>query len=198
MKDFGDCRSVAGRRRGRVVHVSRRVQRSPCPSPLTSTMATPGRPRLSAIPTPGRGSGIPTPGTRSRSASTNAGPYATHTPTDADYVSRSLADAIKANNPAQHRPSPLLPPARPADVTTGGPPRPSSVASSVSSVSASQPIQRSKTPTSRPKSRTSDVFTRSHSRAGSRSFEVGDTVRYFPVAPFPTPAHPSQNSIFGL
>ncbi|KAL1673859.1 hypothetical protein EV122DRAFT_293840 [Schizophyllum commune] len=124
-------------------------------------MATPGRPRLSAIPTPGRGSGIPTPGTRSRSASTNAGPYATHTPTDADYVSRSLADAIKANNPAQHR----------------GPPRPSSVASSVSSVSASQPVQRSKTPTSRPKSRTSDVFTRSHSRAGSRSFEVGDTVR---------------------
>ncbi|KAL1742069.1 hypothetical protein HDZ31DRAFT_84391 [Schizophyllum fasciatum] len=125
-------------------------------------MATPGRPRLSAIPTPGR-SAIPAPGTRSRSASTNAGPYAAHTPaTDADYVSRSLADAIRANNPAQHR----------------GPPRPSSVASTASSVSAAAAHpQRSKTPTSRPKSRSSDVFARSSSRSGTRPFEVGDTVR---------------------
>ncbi|KDQ21188.1 hypothetical protein BOTBODRAFT_49876 [Botryobasidium botryosum FD-172 SS1] len=62
---------------------------------------TPGRagPRVSGIPTPGaRTSGIPTPG-RPRSS---AGGHSAASD-DADAMSRALSDAIRANNPSQHR-----------------------------------------------------------------------------------------------
>ena len=147
---------------------------------------TPGQPRKTGIPTPGRTSGIPTPG-RSR-ASSSANQYPPANP-DVEYMSHAFADAIKANDPLQHRNS------RASDVSSANasPPhtaslqsgrfsvtgRPSSVASSSSAVGHTpfrKPTERSKTPTGvRPSSRQSDVF-RSSSRVG-RAFGVGDNVR---------------------
>lgn len=132
-----------------------------------------GRP--SGIPTPGR-SAIPTPG-RSRSASTTQ--HVDTGKSDADMMSRAFADAIRANDPAQHRVSRVSDVSStslsPLTVSHSYSGRPSSVASTSST--SSQP-KRPKTPVSaRPPSRSSDVFTRSSSRAGNRSFEVGDNVR---------------------
>jgi CAP-Gly domain-containing linker protein 1 len=147
---------------------------------------TPGKPRQSGIPTPGRASGIPTPG-RSRSSS-SANHYPALPSSDVEYMSRAFADAIKANDPAHHRPS------RASDAHNAQlsqPPaslsgrrsvagRPSSVASS-SSAAGHTPykvlVENSKTLTAvRSSSRQSDVSRRSSSRA-SRPFEVGDNVR---------------------
>lgn len=138
------------------------------------SMSTPGKSRVSGIPTPGKSSGIPTPG-RLRSSSSvvsaNGAP-----PSDYDFASQALADAIKANNPAQHRDSVASssshPPTSGRRSVAGG--RPSSVASSVSSTSYA--ATRQKPAPARPASRQSDVFMRSSSRAG-RSLDVGDDVR---------------------
>lgn len=147
-------------------------------------MSTPGKPRQSGIPTPGKNSGIPTPG-RSRSTSTVA-QHGVSTP-DIEYMSRAFVDAIKANDPAQHRSSrtsdvsaaslsPQLPSLSSQSGRRSVAGRPSSVASSASAVSSSQrnqPTERPKTPSSvRPPSRHSDIFGRS-----GRGFDVGDNVR---------------------
>ncbi|PIL36063.1 hypothetical protein GSI_01723 [Ganoderma sinense ZZ0214-1] len=66
---------------------------------------TPGKGRLSAIPTPGKpgtGTGIPTPGLRPRSTS-STGQRPSSNNQDDDYASRAFQDAIRANDPAQHR-----------------------------------------------------------------------------------------------
>ncbi|KZT72034.1 hypothetical protein DAEQUDRAFT_723192 [Daedalea quercina L-15889] len=152
------------------------------------SIPTPGKSRLSGIPTPGK-SAIPTPG-RLRSASTTQQPPA-HPPDD-EYISRAFADAIKANDPAQHRSS------RASDASNASlsvssatqsssfsgrqsVSRPPSVASSSSAVSpipprapASASGSRSFAP--RSASRQSDVFARSSSRVG-KTFDVGDNVR---------------------
>lgn len=142
-------------------------------------MATPGKPRQSSIPAPGRATGIPTPG-RSRSNSTV---HQTHNPTSPDDISRAFADAIKANDPSQHRiappsltPSSSLSPQAISHLSSGrrsvaG--RPSSSAST-SSVKVSE---RAKTPVSarlpsRPPSRQSEVMTKA-----PKFFDVGDNVR---------------------
>lgn len=123
---------------------------------------TPGKPRTSGIPAPGR-SNIPTPGRlrSSSSAGSNAPPPL---PSDSDALDRAFAQAVKANDPARHSSSQNLSPQTTAFR------RPPSVASN----------PRAKTPTStlnkstyrRPESRQSDVFSRTQ-----RSFEVGDNVR---------------------
>lgn len=145
-------------------------------------MTTPTRPRQSGIPGPGRTSGIPTPG-RSRSSSTV---HQTNHTTAPDDISRAFADAIKANDPSQHR---ILPTSNNASTATLSPQsathplssgrrsvagRPSSAASS----SSTKFHERAKTPTS------SRVSSRPPSRQQSegpgkvcRSFEVGDNVR---------------------
>ncbi|KAF5385794.1 hypothetical protein D9615_002454 [Tricholomella constricta] len=147
--------------------------------------ATPGKLRQSGIPGPGRASGIPTPG-RSRASSTVIQQNAPQA--DVEYMSRAFADAIKANDPAQHRSSytngassaSLSP--QSASISQSGrrsvAARPSSVASTSSTTSSTYPRERAKTPVSarppsRPPSRHSDVFARSAPRA----FEVGDNVR---------------------
>ncbi|KAH9937733.1 hypothetical protein B0H21DRAFT_758089 [Amylocystis lapponica] len=146
-------------------------------------MSTPGKSRYSAIPTPGKSSSIPTPG-RFRSAS-SAAQYPPPSQ-DEEYISRAFADAIKANDPAQHRSSRAsdvsvasLSPQSAVYPSQSGPyGRPSSVASSssaVSSVASRPPLPNAKFPP-RSASRQSDVFARSSSRAGA-SFEVGDSVR---------------------
>ena len=117
---------------------------------------TPGKPRISAIPTPGRSS-IPTPGRlRSSSAAGNRPP-----PVDHESIDLALAEAIKSNNPSQHASSSKL-----QGSTLGS--RTPSVASSsrpkTPSVTAANTVRR------RPESRQSDVFSRS-------MFEVGDLVR---------------------
>ncbi|KAF8844266.1 hypothetical protein BDN67DRAFT_963002 [Paxillus ammoniavirescens] len=140
---------------------------------------TPGKPRISGIPTPGKISGIPTPG-RFRSAS-NVYVQPAIVP-HAEYASRAFAEAIKANDPAQHRtsltrdPSPSSPSPKSTfsalqsgrRSVTG---RPSSVASS-----SNQAPTRAKTPSARPPSRQSDTFARGVSRSG-RTFDVDDHVR---------------------
>ncbi|KZP09090.1 hypothetical protein FIBSPDRAFT_1052023, partial [Athelia psychrophila] len=143
---------------------------------------TPGKPRQLGIPTPGRPSAIPTPGRSRASSSANNYPPVS---SDVEYMSRAFADAIKANDPAQHRSS------RASDVSSlqSSPPssvaqsgrrsvagRPPSVSSSSSAAAHKSALERSRTPTARPASRQSDVFGRSISRAG-RAFEVGDNVR---------------------
>ncbi|RDB16858.1 Dynactin subunit 1 [Hypsizygus marmoreus] len=148
-----------------------------------STSTTPGKGRVSGIPGPGRSSGIPTPG-RSRSSSSALQQHAP--PFDVEYMSRAFVDAIKANDPAQHRHSQassasLSPQSASLSSLSGrrsvaG--RPSSVASTSSAASSNYPQERAKTPVSarpasRPPSRHSDVFGRSTNRA----FEVGDNVR---------------------
>lgn len=142
---------------------------------LSMMSGTPGKVRMSGLPTPGKTSGIPTPG-RFRSAS-NATVRAV-LDTD-DYASRAFAEAIKANDPAQHR----------ASLTHNSSSSSSSPKSSFSALQSgrrsvtgrpssvtSAPPTRAKTPTARPSSRQSDVFPRSVSRAG-RTFEIGDNVR---------------------
>ncbi|TCD63032.1 hypothetical protein EIP91_006068 [Steccherinum ochraceum] len=111
---------------------------------------TPGKGRVSGIPTPGKPSSIPTPG-RFRSSS-SATIHASSSNADDEFIARAFADAIKANDPGQH-------PGRPVSSA-------STSRSSDAGLSAS---------VARPPSRTSDVF-RSSSRAG-RNFDVGDTVR---------------------
>jgi hypothetical protein len=143
-------------------------------------MSTPGKPRQSG---PGRTSGIPTPG-RSRSVSSVNQQHAQQHASLSDVEYISLAQAIKANDPAQHRPaqtqasSSSLSSPRSASLhlpsgrrsVTG---RPSS-AISASSTSSSFPKERAKTPTSaRPPSRHSDVF----GKSTSRTFDIGDNVR---------------------
>ncbi|KAG1762239.1 hypothetical protein EDD22DRAFT_953319 [Suillus occidentalis] len=140
---------------------------------------TPGKPRITGIPTPGKSSGIPTPGRFRSSSSANSQPAFD---SDVEFMSRAFANAIKANDPAQHRtsttsntsassssPNSSLAPLQSGRRSVAG--RPSSVAST-SAFSQS----RTKTPAPRAPSRQSDVFTRSVSRAG-KTFEVGDTVR---------------------
>ncbi|KAG6897401.1 hypothetical protein C0992_001907 [Termitomyces sp. T32_za158] len=134
--------------------------------------ATPGKVR-SGIPGPARTSGIPTP-SRSRASSTVLSPNPN--PSDVEYMSRAFAEAIKANDPAHHRPS-LASTASVSPKSTSGrrsvAARPSSVASTSSSAGNLHP--RAKTPVqthSRPPSRVSDV-----PKAAPRSFEVGDNVR---------------------
>ncbi|KAF8891644.1 hypothetical protein BD779DRAFT_1661531 [Infundibulicybe gibba] len=144
-------------------------------------MATPGKGRPSGIPAPGKSN---TPA-RSRSTS-NVNQTAG---SDAEYMSRAFADAIRANDPAQHR-SHLSTGHSPTSVSpqsTSGISlsesrsnldRPSSVASNYSNGYSRPYYERAKTPTSirppsRPPSRHSDIF----GRSPSRSFEVGDNVR---------------------
>jgi len=131
------------------------------------------KPRQTGIPTPGRpstgGSGIPTPGTRSRSSS-QAGSYlpsSSSTALDEEYMNLAFKNAVKANDPAQHRGL--------------GSPSTSSFGQSQSQGSGlNKSMARAKTPTSmRPPSRQSDVGfagARSVSRAGWMP-EVGDAVR---------------------
>ena len=150
------------------------------------------KPRSSGIPTPGRPStGIPTPGRlRSVSSAGSTVQSSAVTPVeDTAYMSRTLADAIKANDPAQHRTSTssqnlsTLSPSSPSNAYSSGRSisanRPSSVASSVSAVSSVNSrvssAQNHPTP-ARSASRQSNVHGRSVSRAG-RQFEIGDDVR---------------------
>lgn len=136
-------------------------------------MATPAKPRLSTSTGIARASSIPTPG-RSRSTS--------HLGSDnPDEISRAFLDAVKANDPHQHRTIPLPPSAStsslsPQSVTYSGrrsvAGRPSSVASS----SSSKILERTKTPvsskiSSRPPSRQAEIS------KPSRNFVVGDHVR---------------------
>ncbi|KAI0027613.1 hypothetical protein K488DRAFT_81051 [Vararia minispora EC-137] len=110
---------------------------------------------------------------------------------------RAFQDAIKANDPAQHRLStmrtsdltsaPSLSPQSKAFVQSQSgrrsvADRPSSVASSASGAGSTPAAPRystgrAKTPNARPTSRTSDVFTRSVSRAADHPFDVGENVR---------------------
>jgi len=119
-------------------------------------MSTPGKPRVSSIPTPGR----------SRSVS-SANRHV-------EYI--SLAEAIKANDPAHHRPPQSQPSTSSLSASlhsqsgrrsvTGRP-------SSAVSPSSSFPKERAKTPTSaRPPSRHSDGLGK-----GTRTFDIGDNVR---------------------
>lgn len=147
---------------------------------------TPAKPRQSGIAVAGRTSGIPTPG-RSRSSSSTIQQHISVS--DVEYASRAFADAIKANDPAQHRPNQTSA----AGTTTLSPHsasissqsgrrsvlgRPSSVASTSSTSSSAYPKERAKTPISkrppgRPPSRHSDLF----GKDPNKSFEVGDNVR---------------------
>ncbi|EPQ57410.1 hypothetical protein GLOTRDRAFT_92447 [Gloeophyllum trabeum ATCC 11539] len=151
-------------------------------------MSTPGKPRFSAIPTPGRTPGIPAPG-RLRSTS---GASQNVPPSADDFASRAFVDAMKAHDPTQQRS------ARTSDVSVASlspqsavpgiesgrrsvNSRPASVASSSSATGTAAPqVQRPRTPSasSRPRSRQSDLP--SHSNNASRankSFTVGDNVR---------------------
>lgn len=130
-------------------------------------MATPGKPRHSGIPTPGK-SGIPTPG-RSRSVSSVLQSAQSD---DHEYMSRALADAIKANNPAQHRNSLADAQSTSSDTLQSG------RRSVAERQNVTRPPERAKTPAmtksiSRPQSRHSDVFTKS----SIKPFEVGDNVK---------------------
>ncbi|KAF9218496.1 hypothetical protein BS17DRAFT_791294 [Gyrodon lividus] len=140
---------------------------------------TPGKPRISSIPTPGKTSGIPTPG-RFRSAS-NVHVQAVLDP-DAEYASRAFAEAIKANDPAHHRTSfvrnhPLSSSSPESSFSVLQSGRRSVTGRPFSVASSSKPAPtRAKTPTARPPSRQSDAFTRSVSPSG-RTFEVDENVR---------------------
>ncbi|KAI6046219.1 hypothetical protein EDC04DRAFT_2632497 [Pisolithus marmoratus] len=142
---------------------------------MVGRSTTPGKPRVSGIPPPAKSSGIPTPG-RFRSSS-NVNPHTAHD-SDTDYASRALADAIKANDPSQHRSS-LVHGSSPSSSSratlfsgrrsVAG--RPSSAASIPGVVPA-----RAKTPSARPPSRQSDTWSRTASRS-NRTFEIGENVR---------------------
>lgn len=141
--------------------------------------ATPGRigPRQFGLPTPGRASGLPTPG-RSRSTSSAQQPPV---PADSNATMRAFEEALKRNDPSQHRIS------RQSDVyqhmtpsgrrsTTG---RPSSVTSTGGPRATPRHSTTFKPPASgRPSSRTSDMGGfRSSSRASNHDFELGSQVR---------------------
>jgi CAP-Gly domain-containing linker protein 1 len=167
---------------------------------LNNAMATtPGKPRMSGIPAPAKASSIPTPGRLRSVSSASTTPLAAAVNPSADHVDsmRAFQDAIKANNPAQHRTSaastsdlssaPSLSPESKSFIqsqsgrrSVAG--RSSSVASSTSTSGSTPAVPRystgrTKTPNPRPSSRTSDVFMRSSSRAADRPFEIGDNVR---------------------
>lgn len=145
------------------------------------------KPRSSGIPTPGRPStGIPTPGRLRSVSSAGSTPQSSSlTPVDdTTYISRTLADAIKANDPAQHRtstsaynPATLSPSSSSHSYSNGKSTsnRPSSVASSVSAISSVNSRVSASLPP-RSASRQSNVHGRSVSRVG-RQFEIGDDVR---------------------
>ncbi|KAI0743950.1 hypothetical protein C8Q80DRAFT_1220751 [Daedaleopsis nitida] len=148
---------------------------------------TPGKGRISGIPTPGKTTGIPTPGFRPRSTS-SASQRPSVSNQDDDYAARTFQEAIRANDPAQHRgprtsdlsyASSQLSPSSSSSfngsLSIHAGVRPSSSASSSSAVSAGR-TPAAKSAAARPPSRTSDVFARSVSRAG-RGFDVGDQVR---------------------
>ena len=149
---------------------------------------TPGKGRVSAIPTPGK-SNLPTPGLPRPRSTSSAGQRPSIATQDDDYASRAFADAIRANDPAQHRAprasdlsfaSQLSPSASTSfgqngTLSLNASIRPSSSASSSSAVSAGRTPSAKAAPV-RPPSRTADVFARSASRAG-RAFDVGDNVR---------------------
>lgn len=147
---------------------------------LYFSMATPGRPRQSAIPGPGRlTSSIPTPG-RSRSSSSV---YQNHSAVPDD-ISQAFADAIKANDPSQHRmvlpnissTTSLSPQSISHSLSSGR----RSVAgrpSSSASTSSAKIQERAKTPistriSSRPPSRQSEIMTKA-----PKFFDVGENVR---------------------
>ncbi|TFK75264.1 hypothetical protein BDN72DRAFT_832116 [Pluteus cervinus] len=142
-------------------------------------MSTPGKPRQSGIPAPGRTSGIPTPG-RPRSASSTS-----HLPsTDHDFAARSFQDAIKANDPAQHRSASLasISSLSPQSAPSGRRSVAARPSSSASATPRHPPPDRVKTPTasrparsqSRPPSRQSEPVARA---PVSSQFQVGDNVR---------------------
>lgn len=156
-------------------------------------MATPGKPRQSAIPAPAMSrasSGIPTPGRPRSSASVYHS--ASGTPIEDDHeISRALADALRANDPAQHRtmvppislvrttssslsPKSSLAQSGRRSVAAGRPP---SSASTSSALSSSTRASAGRTPVaartvSRPPSRHADLH-----QSKNRTFEVGDNVR---------------------
>ncbi|KZT28919.1 hypothetical protein NEOLEDRAFT_683072 [Neolentinus lepideus HHB14362 ss-1] len=149
---------------------------------------TPGKPRYSAIPTPGKAAGIPTPA-RLRSSST-AGQHVS--PVTDDFASRAFADAMKAHDPTQHRsgrssdvsvsslsPQSALPSAESGRRSVSS--RPTSAASSSSAISSTVPqLQRPRTPstTSRPRSRQSELpAPPTTATRPSKTFDVGDNVR---------------------
>ena len=147
--------------------------------------STPAKGRVSGIPTPGRsGTGIPTPG-RPR-ATSSTGQYPAATGPDDEFISKSFQDALKANDPANHRMTysndvSLSPPTAHATAQSGrrsvtGRPSSSASSSSAFSSSVSRSTSGTKPTMPRPSSRASDVFTRSTSRAG-KSFDIGDNVR---------------------
>lgn len=139
---------------------------------------TPGRlgPRQSGLPTPGRISGLPTPG-RSRSSS-NA--HQLPAPIDPDTTMRAFEEAIKRNDPSQHRNSrqsdihqPITPSGR---RSAAG--RPSSTTSAGARATPRHSTSSKAPPVSqRPSSRASDVGFRSSSRASNIDFELGSQVR---------------------
>ena len=129
-------------------------------------------PRFSGIPTPSgvrSTSGIPTPG-RPRSSAANNPPI--------DYNSdsmRALTDAIRANNPAQHRPAgtgELLAPFNDASVSGRR-----SVASSRSSVSQSGPRASTSSTMSSSTSTTLSSFDRSTTRPRTPASAVSTSFR---------------------
>lgn len=148
-------------------------------------MSTPAPPktRLTGIPTPGKTSAIPTPG-RLRSSS-SAGYHPPPSSFEEDYATQAFAEAMKAHDPTQHRPSDSIASSTlsPNSTTfaqsgrrsvTGRSP---SVASTSSSVGRSRVSDVSFTSSvARPPSRTSENYGRSASRTG-RTFDVGDAVR---------------------
>ncbi|KAI1795501.1 hypothetical protein LXA43DRAFT_723290 [Ganoderma leucocontextum] len=169
---------------------------------------TPGKGRLSGIPTPGKpgtGTGIPTPGLRPRSTS-STGQRPSMNNQDDDYANRAFQDAIRANDPAQHRAPRAGESHPPSSFASSLSPSSSSSSASIQSLglgfshngarlanlgasvggvrpssSASSASSAGRTPSAkasavRPPSRQSDVFTRSASRAG-RPFDVDDNVR---------------------
>ncbi|KAG6820995.1 hypothetical protein H0H93_008624 [Arthromyces matolae] len=141
--------------------------------------ATPGRSQQSGIPGPIKPTGIPTPG-RSRASSTVLQQNAA---ADVEYMSRAFAEAIKANDPAQHRQSlssvASLSPQSASFSQSGSRSaagRPSSVLSASSSLTGNT-HPRSKTPVqfqSRPSSRISEGRKTMNTTKG---FEIGDNVR---------------------
>jgi CAP-Gly domain-containing linker protein 1 len=141
------------------------------------------KPRHSGIPAPGKSS-LPTPG-RLRSSSNIAQPSPGIS--DIGYASRAFADAVKANDPAQHRVSDVSPTSLPAKPISFSPRsgrrsvsgRVSSAASLPSTSTSPlprDPLESDTLHLIRPPSRYSDISGRSESRQG-KPFESGESVR---------------------
>lgn len=122
-------------------------------------MSTPGRPRTSGIPTPGR----PSSGGRLRSFSSSASSQPKPLPIDSNEANKALAEALQSNDPARHSSRSV------SSQSTSQ--RPLSVASSSRPKTPSTSLAKS-TQQRRPPSRQSDVFSRTQ-----RDFCVGDNVR---------------------